>query len=335
MAYLSCGPSRKYPTYDPTLFTAETLQRARGAAYTVDLEREVVARLGHCLDLPDGYRVCLVPGGCTGAMLSVMWNLLLGSRARPTTVYTLCYFSHLWRDEIAKMRQDVRWIPGASTRCPEDCNVLWVANSTTHGYLLPRPEGAAECAGLRVADLTSLVFNAPVDWGTVDAGVFSLQKVLGADAGLGVVVLSPRAWLEVDPTGTMPRLFALGDRSVNTLSMLALHDALAAMRWWLDARPEAYCRHHEAFDALPFLTRARIPPDTLSSPYSPSYQLDRHIDVEDFIAQCEARGVHDIRAHFNNTYHADIRVWCGCTVPESEVLAAVAVMREVVDDQST
>jgi len=99
------------------------------------------------------------------------------------------------------------------------------------------------------ADATSAVFAYDIDWDKIDVATFSWQKVLGGEGGHGVLILGPRAVARLEsysPPWPMPKLFRMTKKveggnkvsldifegaTINTPSMLAVEDAVDALKW--------------------------------------------------------------------------------------------------------
>jgi phosphoserine aminotransferase len=85
----------------------------------------------------------------------------------------------------------------------------------------------------------------PLDWPKLDVVTFSFQKALGGEAGVGVIVLSPRAMERLStyrPTRPVPKILRLqkdgrpdedliGGAPFNTYSMLTVEDWIDGLRW--------------------------------------------------------------------------------------------------------
>jgi phosphoserine aminotransferase len=247
----SSGPCAKRPGWSPAALDGALVGRSHRAKEPLERIREVISRSKEVLGLPDDYRVAIVPASDTGAMEMAMWSLL---GARGVDFLTWENFGEQWViDGESQLRPlDHRVIrapygelPDLSQADPERDNVF-VWNGTTSGVRLPNGDWISDDrAGLTICDATSGVLAHEMPWDKLDVVTYSWQKALGGEAGFGMLVLGPRAAERLEsytPPWPIPKLFRLAKgqklmeglfrgATINTVSMLAIEDALDALRW--------------------------------------------------------------------------------------------------------
>ena len=175
-------------------------------------------------------------------------------RERPVTVLEWESFSKDWATDALKQLKlpnvEVKSAPYgalpdlASVSSAQD--IVFPYNGTTSGVRVPNMDWIdADRDGLVICDATSAAFAMEMDFAKLDVITWSWQKVLGSEAAHGMLALSPRAVARLEsfaPDRALPKLFRLtkGGKinagifegaTINTPSMLAVEDLLAALDW--------------------------------------------------------------------------------------------------------
>ena len=247
----SSGPCPKPPGWSVAKLEHAFLGRSHRSEEGRARLKLAIDRTRALLELPADFRVAIVPASDTGAFEMCLWSML---GARPVTVLAWESFGKLWvRDVVDALR-----LPGVEVREAEfgllpdvsgldfERDVIFTANGTTSGVAVPGYEWIApDRGGLTIVDGTSALFCQPLDWSRVDVLTFSWQKALGGEAQHGMVILSPRAVERLEtyrPAWPLPKLFRMTKAgkldaalfegwTINTPSMLAVEDYLAALDW--------------------------------------------------------------------------------------------------------
>ena len=248
--FFSSGPCAKPPGWSADKLRTETLGRSHRGALGKARLQEAIDRTHALLQLPDGYRLGIVPASDTGAMELAIWSLL---GARPVTMLAWESFGAGWVTDVAKqLKLDAEVRTAGYGEICDLAKIDWASdivftwNGTTSGVRVPDGDWiAAERTGLAICDATSAAFAQRIDWAKIDVGTFSWQKALGGEAAHGMLVLSPRAVerLESEPAPRpLPKIFRLTKNgklidgifrgeTINTPSMLAVADWLFALDW--------------------------------------------------------------------------------------------------------
>ncbi|WP_426416741.1 phosphoserine transaminase [Aestuariirhabdus sp. LZHN29] len=247
----SSGPCSKRPGYALDALDISTLGRSHRSSVGKDALARACSETARLLELPEGYRVGVVPGSDTGAMEMAMWSLL-GPRA--VDVFAWESFGKGWLTDILKQLKlaqvnayeaDYGHLPDFSQASAAN-DIVFTWNGTTSGVRVDNADWISDQReGLTLCDATSSVFAMDMPWEKLDVVTFSWQKVLGGEGAHGMLILSPRAVERLEtytPSWPMPKIFRMTKagkliegifrgETINTPSMLCVADYLDALQW--------------------------------------------------------------------------------------------------------
>ncbi len=247
----SSGPCSKRPGYNVSNLELLTLGRSHRSTLGKETLQFAIDKTRDLLQIPDDYRIGIVPASDTGAVEIAMWSLF---GERPVDVLSWESFGAGWANDIKNQLKlpevnyyhaDYGQLPDLSQLNPDnDCVFTW--NGTTAGVKVPDADWiAADRTGLTLCDATSAVFAMALPWEKLDVVTYSWQKVLGGEGAHGMLILSPRAVERLEsytPPWPMPKIFRLtkGGKliegifkgaTINTPSMLCVADYIDALKW--------------------------------------------------------------------------------------------------------
>lgn len=353
----SSGPTAKFPGWSldkiNTIAMGRSHRSATGKArlkYAIDLSREL-------LGIPDDYLIGIVPASDTGAVELAMWNML---GARPVTVAAWESFGNVWIQDAVKQLKlpnltvldaDYGEIPDLSTIDKGD-DVVFTWNGTTSGAKIPDTDWIADDReGVTINDATSAVFAQQMDWSKLDVTTYSWQKVMGSEAGHGMLILSPRAVERIEsytPSWPLPKIFRVkkGDKlntaifegaTINTPSLLATEDYIASLEWAksIGGLPELHARAdrnaqivHDWIAATPWMRNmVSDPAKWTNTGVCMVFQGDWYEGLDDDAKASVPKKIAgmlekmDIAYDFNGYRDAppSLRIWCGSTVEEEDI----------------
>ncbi len=247
----SSGPTTKRPGWRLEGLADAFVGRSHRSGPGKAKLAELLDRSRALLQLPDDYRLALMPASDTGAFEAALWSLL-GSRGVDVLAWEA--FGHLWATDIAEHLKltDLRKLTADYGALPDlaqvdfSRDVVFTWNGTTSGVMVPDGDWIdAERGGLTICDATSAAFGMALPWDKLDAVTYSWQKGMGGEAQHGMLVLSPRAVARLEsstPPWPLPKLFRLTKNgaldeaifegiTINTPSMLCVEDALDGLAW--------------------------------------------------------------------------------------------------------
>ena len=349
----SSGPCAKFPDYSLNLLADAPLGRSHRAAVGKAKLKAAIDKTRAILGVPEDYRIGIVPASDTGAVEMAMWSLL---GARPVEMLAWESFGEGWvTDAVKQLKLDatVRKAPYGQivdfAQVDFDRDVVFTWNGTTSGVRLPNGDAIpSDRDGLTICDATSAAFAMDLPWDKLDVTTFSWQKVLGGEAAHGMLILSPRAVERLEsytPAWPLPKIFRLTKggkinegifrgETINTPSMLAVEDYLAALDWAerigglpaLIARADANARAVADFVATrDWIANLAEDPATASTTSVCLKFTDPAITDGAAFAKAVAKRLETEGVALDAGAYRDappgLRIWCGSTVEAADVAA--------------
>ena len=347
--FFSSGPCAKIPGWSPEILKTAVTGRSHRSIPGKARLREALALTAEVLEIPEGYRVGIVPASDTGAVEMALWTML---GARGVDMLAWESFGLGWVGDVQKQLKlkDVRVLAAPYGALPDlslvdpkrDCVFTW--NGTTSGVRVPDAKWIAEDReGLTICDATSAVFAQAVELSKLDVTTFSWQKALGGEGAHGMIILSPRAVERLEthgPEWPLPKVFRLTSggklnkalfegETINTPSMLCVEDWIAALHWAKDTgglkalqrRADANAKTLEDWvKRTSWAAHLAKDPRTRSNT-SMCLTIAAHESVPKRMAKLleEEEVAFDISAHRDSP--PGLRIWCGPTVETADIQA--------------
>ena len=365
----SSGPCSKRPGWRLDVLKDTPVGRSHRSTLGKDRLAKAINETKKILNIPADYLVGIMPASDTGAFEAAMWSLL---GPKPVTVLVWESFSDGWATDINKqlklnpkiLKADYGKLPDLQT-IDWKSDVVFVANGTTSGVKVPNWDWIpANREGLSLCDATSAAYAMEMDWTKLDVTTFSWQKCLGGEAAHGMLVLSPRAVARLesyDPPWPLPKIFRLKKSGkinraifegevINTTSMICVEDYLDALKWadgiglqGLIRRSMANLKIVEDWVAqtpwVDFLAQdPKIRSNTSVCLMVTSEKVNKLPADEKgkFLKSIASELSKKNIAHDINSYKdapAGYRFWCGPTIEESDIKAALVALEKVYSEK--
>ena len=247
----SAGPTRKRPGWSLDALSDAALGRSHRSALGKAKLKEVIDLTREILQVPDDFRIGIVPASDTGAVEMAMWSML---GPKPVIVAAWENFGQAWvtdadkqlpLDDLTLLTADYGKLPDFSAYNGTQ-DLVFTANGTTSGVKVADygfiPD---EREGVTICDATSAVYAQDLPWNKLDVVTYSWQKVMGGEAAHGMIILSPHAVARLEsysPPWPLPKIFRMtkGGKinegifqgsTINTPSLLCAEDHLDALKW--------------------------------------------------------------------------------------------------------
>jgi len=358
--FFSSGPCAKRPGWTPAALADAALGRSHRARIGKAKLAEAIALTREVLQVPDDYRIGIVPASDTGAVEMAMWTML---GARGVDMVAWESFGEGWvtdaikqlkLDDAQVIKADYGDLPDLAMLDTKNRDVVFTWNGTTSGVRVPDADWiAADREGISICDATSAAFAQKLDWEKLDVVTFSWQKVLGGEAAHGMLILSPRAVERLEsysPDRPLPKIFRLTKggkliegifkgETINTPSMLAVEDYLDALKWAkslggldaLVARADANARViHDWVAKSPWAANLARDPATASNTSVCLTIADPDVlaageeavtkVAKGIVSTLEAEGMAFDIGAYRDA-PAGLRIWCGATVETADLEA--------------
>jgi phosphoserine aminotransferase len=247
----SAGPTRKRPGWTLDALSDAALGRSHRSALGKAKLKEVIDLTREVLQVPDDYRIGIVPASDTGAVEMAMWTML---GPKPVIVAAWENFGQAWvvdadkelpLDDLTLLTADYGHLPDFSVYDGSQ-DLVFTANGTTSGVKVADygfiPD---DRDGVTICDATSAVYAQDLPWKKLDVVTYSWQKVMGGEAAHGMIILSPHAVKRLEsynPPWPLPKIFRMTKggkliegifqgETINTPSLLCAEDHLDALKW--------------------------------------------------------------------------------------------------------
>ena len=143
--HFSAGPTAKRPGFSLEKLSSAALGRSHRAKDAKAKLKLAIERTKEVLNLPEGYRVAIVPASDTGAVEMCMWSML---GAKPVDVFAWESFGKDWVTDAVKQLKlddcntyvgDFGVLPPLE-KARDDADIIFTWNGTTSGVRVPNAD---------------------------------------------------------------------------------------------------------------------------------------------------------------------------------------------------
>lgn len=200
--YFTVGPSQVYPTVPAHIARAvqtNVLSESHRGEWFKELYRDVEGGLRRLMGVPQTHSIYFLPSA-TECMERVIQNVTTSSSGH---VLTGAFGKKFYEISVDLGRKALKFEVLPGDLIPEDLGfekvelIALTQNDTATGYRIPMREvyriGRVYPSALVALDVVSSVPFVKLNFSKLDLVFFSVQKGFGLPAGLGVLIVGPRA----------------------------------------------------------------------------------------------------------------------------------------------
>lgn len=361
-ARFSSGPTKKRPGWRLSVLEDAALGRSHRSKEGKAKLKEAIDRTRALLQVPEDFKIAIVPASDTGAVEMAMWSML---GPRPVDVFAWESFGEEWVTDakeqlkLPDMALHVGRPYGALpdfSKARKGADIVFTQNGTTSGAKIPNFDWIpADREGITINDATSAAFAQAIAWDKCDVLTYSWQKVMGGEAAHGMIILSPRAVARLEsytPDRPLPKIFRMTKKgkldaelfegaTINTPSLLCTEDYIDTLKWGesiggleaLQARANANAKTLYDWAAkTPWIAPLADDPATWSNTGVCLKITDPAVNALDedgkaafakkLVGFLEKEGV-ALDAAAYRTAPPGLRIWCGATIEQADVTALI------------
>lgn len=345
--FFSSGPCVKHFGWSLEQLNKPFLNRSHRSDIAKNHLESIINRQHKLLNIPNDYKLAIVPASATGAMEMALW-CFLGSRN--VDVHVMDVFSKIWAHDIKhQLKLNPHVFEAEYGKLPEmhhhpEHDLVITISATTTGVAYPHTNWIYNNRkGLVIVDATAAAFCIDIPFEKFDVIAFSWQKGLGGEAAHGMLALSPRALRQLEmytPSWPIPRIMSLwlngnvnnglfNGLTLNTPSMLSLADVESALDW-VDNLGGAHALYKKSAENVAFLynwisNTAGLSPmaekNIQAKGGAVCFYVDTFTTFNEYRTLAEQLSNQDLAFDIVNHAHSkpSFRIWCGPTIEKNDL----------------